>query len=335
MSKGIKLTPLLNSKVFFFTFDYDEWPSTHTNKQRVIRPYSHSIFSIRQHYLTTFPEISFERPSEEDQSKTDTSKIYKLNYTINLLPLVTSHLQMRANKDKDIVETWVNTDYDVLDLLTKTNEWSVFKTKAVKDLIKFKWDAYCFNFHLLGFLNHMVMLGLLVVYDIKVYLNDDLYKWVENKEFDVEKEKLDRNLEQGKMRVRIDEHGNDFAYILLIGVVYSFVYLIFQLKRIGAKKIITQPHKVDPFVWAEIIYIAICILVSLIHQTYDPQDFVAKILMLIQLVFILLKTFKYLRIYELFSPLIQMVMRVLWDLRNFLFMFGVNIMFFSIVLTIL
>ena len=49
----------------------------------------------------------------------------------------------------------------------------------------------------------------------------------------------------------------------------------------------------------------------------------------------MLKTFKYLRIYELFSPLIQMVMRVLWDLRNFLFMFGVNIMFFSIILTIL
>ena len=57
--------------------------------------------------------------------------------------------------------------------------------------------------------------------------------------------------------------------------------------------------------------------------------------MLIQLVFVLLKTFKYLRIYELFSPLIQMIMRVLWDLRNFTFMFGVNIMFFSIVLTIL
>lgn len=65
--------------------------------------------------------------------------------------------------------------------------------------------------------------------------------------------------------MRIDPHGNDFAYILLIGVVYSFVYLIFQLKRIGISKIVTKPHKVDPFVWAEIVYIVICILVSLIH----------------------------------------------------------------------
>ena len=169
---------------------------------------------------------------------------------------------MKANKDKDVVETWVNTDYDVLDLLTKTSEWSVFKSKAVKDLIKFKWDSYCFNFHLMGFLNHMVMLGLLVVYDIKVYLNDSLYKWIDNKEMDKNGELLHVN---GKERVRIDPHGNDFAYILLIGVVYSFVYLIFQLKRIGISKIVTKPHKVDPFVWAEIVYIVICILVSLIH----------------------------------------------------------------------
>ena len=78
--------------MFFFTFDYDEWPSTHTNKETVIRPYSHSIFSIRQHYLTTFPEVSFERPTEETQAKTDTSRIFKINYTINLLPYVTRHL---------------------------------------------------------------------------------------------------------------------------------------------------------------------------------------------------------------------------------------------------
>ena len=84
----------------------------------MIRPYSKSIFSIRQHYLSTFPEVTFERPSEETEANTDTSKIFKINYTINLLPYVTTHLQMRANKDKDIVETWVHTQYDVLDLLT-------------------------------------------------------------------------------------------------------------------------------------------------------------------------------------------------------------------------
>ena len=242
---------------------------------------------------------------------------------------------MKPDKDGFIKETWVNNKYDVMDQLTGIgNEWSVFKTKAVKDLIKFKWESYTFNFHMVGFLNHMVLLILIAVYDVRVYLNDGLYEWKDKPE----SENCVINLaekEDCKVRERIDPHGNDFAFILLIGVVYSFVYLIFQMKRIGVWKIMCAPHKVDPFIWAEVVYITICILVSLVHQTYDPQDFIAKILMLVQLVFVLLKTFKYLRIYELFSPLIQMIMRVLWDLRNFTFMFGVNIMFFSIVLTIL
>lgn len=156
----------------------------------------------------------------------------------------------------------------------------MFKTKAVKDLIKFKWDSYTFNFHMVGFLNHMVLLILIAVYDVRVYLNDGLYEWKDKPE----SENCVINLkekEDCKIRERIDPHGNDFAFILLIGVVYSFVYLMFQMKRIGVWKIMCAPHKVDPFIWAEIVYITICILVSLVHQTYDPQDFIAKILMLI------------------------------------------------------
>jgi hypothetical protein len=139
ISRGIAVSPLLNSQVFFFTFDYDEWPSTHTNRDSIIRPYNHSIFSIRQHYLTTFPEASFERP-EEGQDRIDTSKIFKINYTCNLLPYICSHLELKPDKFGKMTETWVNDSYDVLDILSNCSEWSVFKTKAVKDLIRFKWD---------------------------------------------------------------------------------------------------------------------------------------------------------------------------------------------------
>lgn len=57
--------------------------------------------------------------------------------------------------------------------------------------------------------------------------------------------------------------------------------------------------------------------------------------MLIQLVFVSLKTFKNLRIYDQFSPLVQMLKRVIIDLRFFLFMFFINIMFFTLVLSVL
>ena len=59
--------------------------------------------------------MTFERPSEEVQAKTDTSRIFKINYTINLLPYVTAHLQMKPDKDGFIKETWVNNKYDVMD----------------------------------------------------------------------------------------------------------------------------------------------------------------------------------------------------------------------------
>ena len=129
---------------------------------------------------------------------------------------------MKPDKDGFIKESWVNNKYDVMDQLTKISEWPVFKTKAVKDLIKFKWQSYTFNFHLVGFMNHMVLLALIVVYDINVYLNDNLYEWKDHPE----PEKCE-DPKECKLRVRIDEHGNDFAFILLIGVVYSFVYLLF------------------------------------------------------------------------------------------------------------
>ena len=47
VEKGIEVETLLNSNVFQFSFDYDEWPGTHTNDGEYIRPYNESIFNIR------------------------------------------------------------------------------------------------------------------------------------------------------------------------------------------------------------------------------------------------------------------------------------------------
>ena len=44
MDKGIALSPLLNSKIFRYQFDYDEWPSVHQDNIEYLRPYNHSIF---------------------------------------------------------------------------------------------------------------------------------------------------------------------------------------------------------------------------------------------------------------------------------------------------
>ena len=47
MEMSVEVHDLFDSKVFTFDFDYDEWPSTHTNDNMYMRPYNHSIYSIR------------------------------------------------------------------------------------------------------------------------------------------------------------------------------------------------------------------------------------------------------------------------------------------------
>jgi hypothetical protein len=88
---GVEVQWLFDSKVFSFDFDYDEWPSTHTNEEMYMRPYNNSIYSIRQHYKTVFPEEEFEEISEDDNVSSE--KIFKIRYSINLLSMVGQHVK--------------------------------------------------------------------------------------------------------------------------------------------------------------------------------------------------------------------------------------------------
>ena len=60
LQKGIPLAPLLASNVFNYTFDFDEWPSAHHNGEWCKKPYSDSIFELRNKYGTVFSSKDFE-----------------------------------------------------------------------------------------------------------------------------------------------------------------------------------------------------------------------------------------------------------------------------------
>lgn len=47
---GVELCPLYESEILNFYFDFDEWPGTHTETEKVMRPFNGSIFSLRKHY---------------------------------------------------------------------------------------------------------------------------------------------------------------------------------------------------------------------------------------------------------------------------------------------
>ena len=196
------------------------------------------------------------------------------------------------------------------------------------ELIQFKWDRVAFGFHRICFVNHFIYLVFIVFYCVRIYINDRLYEYEETDDITVP---------GGLERVRISQvEGNNWvALLLLSGIVYPAVYTMVQLHTIGYLNLIREPHKVNPRFYFDVVYISICIITSLIHFQTDPQEFISKIFMLLHICLISFRTFNYLRIIEDLSPLITMLAQVIVDLKNFLVMFFINIVLFSLCIMIL
>ena len=64
IDKGVILSDLFGSKLFSFGFDFDEWPSSHTDGSSYCRPYNESMFDLRYSYRLVFPEQKFEVDEE-------------------------------------------------------------------------------------------------------------------------------------------------------------------------------------------------------------------------------------------------------------------------------
>ena len=96
IEKGVELTNVLNSDIFCFKFDYDEWPSTHVDKNRYLKPFNGSIFELRNEYKNIFPE--FQDGANEDTI--NTSKVFKISYELNTLPMMGEHVILSKNKER-------------------------------------------------------------------------------------------------------------------------------------------------------------------------------------------------------------------------------------------
>ena len=106
LEKGIKLQPLIQSKIFRFQFDYDEWASTHTDDKTYMKPYNGSIFELRDQYRNIFSEPQFEINEEEDSI--DSRKVYKIKYSINTLTQLGEFVEYDANGGKSLANECVS-----------------------------------------------------------------------------------------------------------------------------------------------------------------------------------------------------------------------------------
>lgn len=91
MSKGININKLVqdDSQIFRITFDYDDWPANHTNEDEEIRPYNESFFYVREYYKDVFPEERFDSIDGKDVGD---QPVFKIKYSINLLPSIGEHI---------------------------------------------------------------------------------------------------------------------------------------------------------------------------------------------------------------------------------------------------
>jgi hypothetical protein len=209
---GIEVLNVFDSKIFNFTFDFDEWPSIHTNEDSCLRPYNDSLYKIMSSYSIVFPEEEFQEIELDFNDKAiQSDKFYKIKYSINLLPLVGQHIDLCKDlHDHDKIDSCgdeknhKNKHISFFETCTNSNELNMFKSQALQDVIDFKWNEFGFNFHLVGSMIHMVQMSILIFYINYVYITGSL---------------------------EVDEAGkivgsNPSAIVLLTGIIYPMCYSI-------------------------------------------------------------------------------------------------------------
>jgi len=93
INKGVEMTPLFESSIFTYQFDFDEWPATNVDINRILSPYNKSIFKLRYEYPSIFRKqfltdeklLQLEMAGKLDHQH---NKVFKIKYRANILPMV-------------------------------------------------------------------------------------------------------------------------------------------------------------------------------------------------------------------------------------------------------
>lgn len=154
LSWDINVIPLLNSKILFEQFDFDQWPNIHHDETKMIEPYNESIFNVSQQYPKVFHFLTGCN-GEHASSQGQGSLVHKIKYTLSVLP------NMRDEQN----------GVSLIDMLATTDQIDVFSTKPVQSIIQFKWDRYSQKFHKLFASIHMVYLLTFLLYVNEIYIH--------------------------------------------------------------------------------------------------------------------------------------------------------------------
>ena len=139
LSKGIKVSHLFESKVFYHEFEFDEWPSSHFCDTRSVKPYDGTFFHLRNKFEKVFPENSYKRikPTEKDGylvEHADTCKVKQIKYSINFLTstgfyiMDEHHHSALGDEHKQVC---YNKDVSIMEILQETEELEIFDAEVI------------------------------------------------------------------------------------------------------------------------------------------------------------------------------------------------------------
>jgi len=172
-------------------------------------------------------------------------------------------------------------------------EMDLFKTPALQSIIQYKWDTYGRQHHLIGMYFHFVYTALIMVYVSQSYMVES-----ENQEF--------------------------FAVILALGIVYPAAYDILQLYRDGVKEYFEDSWNYFDFLY---IYGSFANIVCQVY--FGPYHIASRVLMMCIVLMLISKTFFFLRVFPLLTPIVVMLIDVINDLKVFMLFYFILVLGFS------
>jgi len=86
----------------------------------------------------------------------DSSKVYKIKYSINLLSLVGAHIDIQEDDNGKYQKTLLNDDIGWMKLIEDSDEILMYNTKALRPLVEFKWNQFGYRHHVYSIVIHFI-----------------------------------------------------------------------------------------------------------------------------------------------------------------------------------
>lgn len=309
LQKGINISGLLNSDIFFHRFDFESWPAVHHCDRSISTHYNDSIFNLRHSYEEVFKdyaELLSESSQGDDQRSPSSSmsssskllpplgrardgkpeleqeKVYKIQYSLNILPSIRTQQST------------------IMHQCGQTEELELFECDAMKDLIEFKWTSYARAIHYIGFSMHMMYFVVYSLFCFEVYVYQDT------------------------------SHQGIFLILMAILLLYPLIYDMTQFRKSGIKVYLS-----DMWNYSDQCHIWLGYSNIVVHQVQPPHWHSTKFLSIIVTFFLLIKTFFFLRIFGELSYLVTMMKQVVYDLKVFMIFYFILIWIAALILNII